>query len=100
MAISFPDPVLGDIKRPKGQGCLTCVHNLYCQSFYWYQRFTENVPDGYVGVQCASYSNNEEDRILEPNADDLALNARLNNDGILTEPKSDGQPEGNYEAYQ
>lgn len=100
MAISFPDPILGSIKRPKGQGCLSCVHQNYCQSFYWFLRFTENKPDDYLGIQCASWSNNEIDRIIVANADDLALNARLNNDGILTEPKSDGQPEGDFEAYQ
>jgi hypothetical protein len=99
MALSFPYPTLGTTKRPAGQGCLNCVHRNYCQAFYWYYRY-EQFPsesgkpgkqvDQYLGVACNSYSSNPTDQIKTANADDLAENDRLNDEGILVEPFREG----------
>ena len=88
MAMSFPQPTIGPNKRPKGQGCNSCVHSKYCLTFYWYLRHTDVTPDDYVGVACNSWSNNEVDRITTTNADDVAYTERLSSEGLLIDPKA------------
>ena len=84
--MSFPDPVMGTVKRPVGQGCNSCVHQNYCKTFYWFLRADEK-PDNYIGIQCASWSNNPADRILTGNADDVEYNNYYSEEGILIEPR-------------
>jgi len=92
MALSFPYPELGSTIREPGQGCTSCVHSEYCTALYWLRRnvqegFKANVPDERNGIQCASWSNNEDDRITTWTDDDEDENYRLSiTDGILTEP--------------
>ena len=76
---SFPPPELGNVQRPKGQGCIGCVHYLYCQEMYWYRTYnrSEGV-DLNMGTKCASWSNNEADKHFVPNEYDLTENERLN----------------------
>lgn len=96
--MSFPEPVLGTVKRPVGQGCTSCVHKKYCSVFYWYQRFTEVKPEPTVGTQCASWSNNEVDRITTQNADDKAYNLRMHEEGLLAEVDRNGEDDPGFDA--
>lgn len=99
MALSFPYPQIGTIKRPKGEGCSSCVHRVYCQAFYWYYRYAqfpsedgknEHVNEN-LGTMCASWSDNINDRITTITQDDLDENYRLAAvDQILTEPFRNG----------
>ena len=98
--LSFPYPVMGSIRRPVGQGCGSCVHREYCQAFYWLYRYAQHpsknnkageVLDEHLGIQCASWSNNPNDRITTVTQDDLDYNYRLGvTDAILTEPFRNG----------
>mgnify|MGYP006292359633 CR=1 FL=1 len=100
MALSFPYPKLGTIKRAPGEGCSSCVHREYCQAFYWLYRYaqypsttgknTAGVND-HLGIQCASWSDNINDRITTWTQDDLEENERLAvEEQILIEPFSSG----------
>jgi len=100
VAISFPYPTTGKNRRPGGQGCSTCVHREYCQAFYWYYRY-EQFPtdsgkndrslDQNLGTACEPWSDDENDRITEITAADLAENERLAvEEDILTEPFRNG----------
>lgn len=86
MALSFPYPQMGTVKRPTGQGCQSCVHGSYCPALYWYKRFSDYILDEHLGVQCASWSNQEVDRIVEASEGDKEYNERLNDEGLLIEP--------------
>jgi hypothetical protein len=90
MAISFPYPTQGTVARPRGQGCLSCVHKKYCQAFYWYIRETDYNVTEQNGLACESWSDDPRDIVTEITADDLAENARLNNKGLLLEPNPCG----------
>ena len=89
--LSFPDPIVGNIKRASGEGCLTCVHKKYCRPFYW-QRLYEIHPkiDPNLGTSCTSWSNNPQDQIRTPSAGDLAANERMNDELVLREPFPNG----------
>jgi hypothetical protein len=76
--------------REAGQGCTSCVHRTYCPELYWFMRYTQRQPDDYNGRACASWSNNEADKVKVPTSDDTDLNTRNNNLGILTEPNRSG----------
>jgi len=95
MPISFPYPTIGGEKRPTGQGCITCVHQAYCQAWYWFRVFQPIGGlrlSGNIGTQCLQWSDDEVDRITEVTQDDLDENDRLNTEfgGILREPDTGG----------
>jgi hypothetical protein len=93
MALSFPYPTLMVDARPIGNGCVgSCVHRGYCPAFYWLRRYQqrEDVQNEHLGTGCGSWSNNPADRIIGNNADDIAQNKRLNDEGLLVEPDNSG----------
>ena len=93
MPISFPYPVIGTIVRPAGQGCISCVHQFYCQALYWRNRYVEEARGRLTetdGTACASWSNNPADQIRIITPDDIAENNRLNDEGIMREPFDSG----------
>jgi hypothetical protein len=89
MALSFPDPVIGTIVRPKGQGCTTCIFALNCRVFYWYKRESYAIDDR-LGVACTSWSNDVNQQIKTVSEDDLAYIDRLEIEGIASEPNRNG----------
>lgn len=56
MAMSFPYPVNGEVRRPTGQGCTSCTHSPYCPAAYWYRRYTFRDLEPQNGVACTSWS--------------------------------------------
>lgn len=70
MDSAFPTPKIGNIKRSRGQGCSSCVHRKYCDSFR-YLVFFGTVVDSSYGVACESWSNNKEDMITNWTEDDI-----------------------------
>ena len=98
MALSFPYPVLGTVKRPYGQGCKICVHRVYCPAIYWQRRYGTGEPLEYGwtgptnahGVQCASWSTNPADMVLTHNQDDIDEEEYIWNQGIGSEADRDG----------
>jgi len=91
MTISFPYPQMGTVRRDPGQGCTTCVHNVYCQAYYWLRRYAiEPGMDDHLGIQCAEWSDDPAERITDITQADLDENDRLNDDGILVEPFRNG----------
>jgi hypothetical protein len=72
MAFSFPQPVLGTVRRPSGQGCKSCVHSTYCPSMYWFKRYgiEGRTIDNNNGIQCASWSNNMADQVKSKATED------------------------------
>jgi len=95
MALTFPDPVIGTIVRPKGQGCTSCVHNKQCRTFYWLRRemwvATGREPDEILGVACTSWSNNPADvPTTPPTPEDLDYMNQLDEEGIASEPDRNG----------
>lgn len=71
---SFPYPKVLKTRRPDGQGCLSCVHKLYCPAMYNFLRwgFDRVAIDDRVGVSCGSWSSNISDRGgRKPTQDDL-----------------------------
>lgn len=100
MALSFPYPQLGLVKRAPGNGCLACVHSTYCPSLYWFRTHNDrSIVDNYMGTQCASWSNNINDRIKTVTADDLAKNEYQNDQGILREADDSGMTEPTNSGY-
>ena len=96
MDFSFPEPKLGKIKRPVGQGCKSCVHKFYCSSFYWFRRYGERLSevDDHLGIQCASWSSNLADQIkTEPNERDLEEMDYIYIHGTGSEPDRNGTTE-------
>ncbi len=81
MALSFPYPVVGGPIRDAGNGCVqSCVHKTYCPAYWWLARFQDkqDVQDKYLGVNCASWSNDPAARIIGNTPDDIEENNRLN----------------------
>jgi len=97
MAFSFPTPGLADKARPRGQGCLSCVHKQYCPSMYWMRRYSieGRTIDDHNGIQCDAWSNNREDMISTPATDDdLDENDYMAIHGIQSEPDRCGLSTG------
>lgn len=76
---SFPYPQLGTTVRKSGEGCSSCVHSTYCPALYWFRRGGDSrglaqqpVDDGYIGIQCTSWSTNPADKVTAVNERDLA----------------------------
>ena len=89
MALSFPYPTQGTVKRPPGQGCVGCVHFDICPAVFWMRRFgiEGRTFDNHMGIQCASWSNNPADQIVTPpTADDLNEADYMTIQGITSEP--------------
>lgn len=87
---SFPYPTNGAIKRPVGQGCLSCVHKGYCQAFYWLQRYTQKGVDDHNGIQCNSWSNNVADIVTDVTQTDLDEVDYIWDQGIGSEANRSG----------
>jgi len=94
---SFPYPVLGTVKRPRGQGCSTCVHTTYCMALYWFRRggtshgFTQQpVDDPSMGVQCDSWSSDPADKVTTVNQRDRDEEEYIWRQGIGSEANRNG----------
>jgi len=87
---SFPYPETGTETRPKGQGCLSCVHKNYCMALYWFKRYGEKEPDQYNGINCKSWSNNPKDIVLDVNQNDIEENQYMWEQGIGSEANRNG----------
>lgn len=98
MALSFPYPVLGTVRRPLGQGCKVCVHRTYCPAVYWGRRYgtMEPLDDSWTGptdahgIQCASWSSNPADMVTTVNQADLDENQYIYEQGIGSEADRNG----------
>jgi hypothetical protein len=93
MAFSFPYPKLGTIVRPRGQGCLSCVHNTYCPAVYWLRRYgiERRTFDDHIGIQCSSWSSNMADQIKTgPTEDDMEEQDYQEIHGTASEPDRNG----------
>ena len=96
MALSFPFPKVGNIRRHPGQGCTSCVHQTYCPALYWSERWGETGPahrpmSNYSGISCSSWSNNPADKIVTPpTQDDINLNEYQDGQGIGSEATRNG----------
>jgi len=90
MALSFPYPKNGDVNRPAGQGCTTCVNSVNCQALYWFKRYGQRDIDEYNGIACLSWSDDEIDRITTRNEDDDAYVEKMYSDEIDSEPNRCG----------
>lgn len=66
---AFPSPKCGNIKRPLGEGCSSCVHRRYCDPYRYLVAFGTVVDDTY-GVACESWSNKKEDIVTQWTEDD------------------------------
>jgi hypothetical protein len=73
---SFPYPENGTIRRPAGQGCKVCVHNKYCEAFYWFRRNDTSWADDHVGLSCLSWSDSISDQVIFGNDADVNENTR------------------------
>ena len=80
--VSFPYPEIGSVIRPPGQGCLSCVHKLYCPGIYWY-RTDEKKVDNYSGRACTSWSANPADIVKIVTNDDLSENQYEYETGVI-----------------
>lgn len=83
--LTFPYPLSGGMIRPRGQGCLSCVHNTYCPAVYWFQRYTQQELTLSNGRNCLSWSNNPADKPTLVQAPDLAENEYIYLQGIGAE---------------
>jgi hypothetical protein len=95
MALTFPDPVIGTIVRPRGQGCTSCVHTKQCRTFYWLRREiyinSGKEVDTMLGVACTSWSNNPALFPTDPpTQDDLNYMDDIDKEGISGEPDRNG----------
>lgn len=89
LALKF-SPVRGKIKRPRGQGCLGCVHQPYCQDFYWLRRNLEYSLTSDFGTSCGSWSNNKADYVHGATCGDLQLIDRWKYSGLQGEKDENG----------
>jgi len=89
-SLTFPTPVIGKIKRPRGQGCTSCVHQYYCTTLYWYIRNQERSVSDDFGCACASWSDEESHRLDPKGEGDLYMNQYMNEQGIAQEKNQNG----------
>ena len=98
MAFSFPYPEQAETRRPRGQGCSSCVHKTYCPALYWFRRGGDSrgfhqqpVDDPSMGTICASWSNDPADIVkTDPTDDDLAEEEYMWLQGIGSEANRNG----------
>jgi hypothetical protein len=88
--LSFPYPLLGKEIRPQGQGCIVCVHKMYCPAVYWFKRygFTDLTSDN--GRSCDSWSDNPDDKVTTITESDIEANNYIYLQGIGSESDRNG----------
>lgn len=91
MALSFPYPTIGKIKRPLGQGCTSCVNSPQCPAAYWFRRYTFKDLEPQNGTACTSWSSDPAARVTTPpTQDDLDKVDYIYKQGIGSEPNRSG----------
>jgi TPP-dependent indolepyruvate ferredoxin oxidoreductase alpha subunit len=91
--MSFPYPKMASVRRPRGQGCLSCVNKLCCPAMYWFRRraFELGTIDDNMGVQCASWSNLTTEIMRDPPTEaDLDEEEYIFIQGTASEPDRSG----------
>jgi hypothetical protein len=88
--LTFPYPLIGVTNRPRGQGCLSCVHRTYCPAVYWFNRYTQENLTEDSGRACASWSDNPADKATVVAQADLDENEYIYNQGIGSEANRNG----------
>jgi len=91
--MSFPYPKLAIVRRPRGQGCLSCAHKLYCPAMYWQRRWSYELRtiDDNMGVQCDSWSEEIAEKVKEPPTEaDLDEEFYIFTQGTGSEPDRSG----------
>lgn len=83
--LDFPYPVKGKVRRPNGQGCTSCMRQVYCTAHYWMIRFylKELTPD--YGTSCTSWSNDPADKAVPKGEGEQYMNFKMEADGIAQE---------------
>jgi len=96
-SLTFPYPQIGEIIRPPGDGCSTCVHGTYCPVLYWFRRGAESkgfaeqpIDDIYLGRACDSWSDNPADKSTVVTQSDIDENEYIYNQGIGSEANRNG----------
>jgi len=89
--LTFPYPLKQSTPaRARGNGCLICVHQTYCPAVYWRYRYTENDLTPNMGTKCASWSDDDADKISAVNQPDLDENKYIAEQGIGSEARRNG----------
>jgi len=88
--LTFPYPLIGSTNRPRGQGCLACVHQQYCPAVYWFKRYGQNTLTEENGRACASWSDDPNDVVTTVAQADLDEEEYIYNQGIGSEPNRSG----------
>jgi len=88
--LTFPYPLIGTTVRPRGQGCMACVHQRYCPAVYWFNRYKDRELEENMGRACASYSNDMADQVRIVAQSDLDENEYIYNQGIGSEANRSG----------
>lgn len=88
--LTFPYPLIGSVNRPRGQGCLSCVHQTYCPAVYWFYRYKQNDLTEESGRACASWSDDPADKVTMVAQADLDENEYIYNQGIGSEARRGG----------
>lgn len=88
--LTFPYPLAGATVRPRGQGCVGCVHRTYCPAVYWFERYKQRelTPDN--GRACQSWSVDPNDKVTTVAQSDLDENEYIYNQGIGSEANRSG----------
>ena len=77
--LTFPYPLIGTTNRPRGQGCVGCVHRTYCPAVYWFQRYGQRELTLDNGRACQSWSTNSADKVTTVSQNDLDENEYIYN---------------------
>jgi hypothetical protein len=88
--LTFPYPLIGNVKRRKGQGCTVCVHYGYCPAVYWFKRYGQDKLDDWNGIQCGTWSTNPADKATVVAQPDLDENQYMYEQGIGSEANRNG----------
>lgn len=88
--LTFPYPLIGTTNRPRGQGCLVCVHQTYCPAVYWFKRYDQRNLTEDNGRACASWSTDPNDKVTTVAQADLDENEYIYNQGIGSEANRNG----------
>ena len=86
--LTFPYPINGPTRRPRGDGCTSCVHKTYCPAVYFWRLHSGNFFefDAGQGTKCASWSNQVADMVVTVSDADLNYAEYRFLQGIETEP--------------
>lgn len=88
--LTFPYPLIGTTNRPKGQGCLSCVHQTYCPAVYWFKRYGQRHLTEENGRACAEWSTDQNDKVTTVSQNDLDEEEYIYNQGIGSEANRSG----------